>query len=170
MKGIAARVLLTLLAIGLVLLPVRDRVLSFVFGPDGDPRFFCTAPDPSPLPTIESAKVLQECSAGETVAVRSGEIIAVDLPAGLGVDTSATWNAFSVSDHSVLDTIAAPSVLESRTTDNRGITRIRQDTVSLYRAAKAGESTISAVQTWCTANGGGYCNRPHRWSVRVQVK
>jgi hypothetical protein len=158
-----------ILVVGLALLTAGDRVVNFVLGPDDDPHFFCTGPDPSPFPTISSSSVLQECSAGKTVTIRHGDIIVVDLPSGMCIDTCSTWDDFAISDRSVLRLVSGPAVQQSRTTDESGAVFVRQDEIAEYRALKAGKSTLSAVLTWCTANFGGHCARGHRWRADVTV-
>jgi len=134
------------------------ELLNFILGPADDPRYFCGAPDASPVVDLGSSTVLQECSAGKTVKIRRGDTIAVDLQNRYGVDRYSDWHDFNVSDESVLQTVIAPT--------SRAI-RPRSDEIAVYRAIKAGESTISAVQVDCGATGG--CGRDHRWKVTVEV-
>lgn len=144
------------------------RVLNLVLGPDDDPHFFCTAPDPSPFPTISSSTVLQGCSAGKTVTIKHGDTLAVDLPSDMCIDQCSTFHDFAVSDQSVLKLIGPPATKLLRSTDSSGFVFVRQDLIADYLALKAGESTVSAVSTWCSANT-GRCARAHRWRADVRV-
>ena len=155
-------------AFGLATRP--NQLLNFFLGPDDDPRYFCGAPDATPVADLGSSTVLQECSAGKAVRVRRGETIAVDLPNNYGVDRSSDWHDFNVSDKSVLGTVVAPNARLQVSATGTGISRVvytRNDEIAVYRALKAGESTISAVQVACGAPGG--CDRDHRWTVTVDV-
>lgn len=132
------------------------------FAPTDDPSYFCGAPDPSPVTSIAASTVLQDCAAGETVTLAKGLTVAVDLQGGNGVDTWYQWTDVTVSDGQVLSTVSPPARV-------RGVPPQRLDEVAVYRAAKAGQATLSAVQQFCTANGGGGCGRGHLWSVTVRV-
>jgi hypothetical protein len=142
-----------LVVLGLVLR--SDQVLNFILGPVDNPQYFCSIPDPSPVTELGSSTILQECSAGKTVSIGRGETIAIELPYG-GTDSITTWHDFHVSDESVLQTVVAPT-----NTSYRG----RSEEIALYRAAKTGQSRISAVQTTCFRS----CGRDHRWMVTVEV-
>lgn len=137
------------------------EALAVFDGPIDDAAFFCGAPDPSPAPGIAASIVLQECAAGKSFTVQRGQMIAIDLQGGHGVDTSRAWVDFNVSDSSVLSNLTPPHTV--------GGPFGRADEVALYQAIRSGESTISGVQMYCTANGGGSCDRGHRWSVTIQV-
>lgn len=155
--------------VGILLLPAfvavlglllrGDEVLNFILGPIDDQQYFCFRSDPSPVADLSSSTVLQECSAGKTVKIGRGQTIAVDLQNSSGVDSSTSWHDFNVSDESILQTILAPT--------NRGGAR-SSDEIAVYRAAKRGQSNISAVQVVC---GGphSFCGRNHRWKVTVEV-
>ena len=96
--------------------------------------------------------------------------IAVDLQNNYGVDRGSDWHNFNVSDESVLGTVVAPSARLQVSATVSPIGRVvyaRNDEIVVYRALKAGESTISAVQVACGAPGG--CDRDHRWTVTVDV-
>jgi hypothetical protein len=156
-------------AFGLVTRP--DPILNFVLGPVDDPRYFCGAPDPSPVADVSSSTVLQECSAGKAVSVRRGETIAVDLQNDYGVDTSSDWHDLNVSDEAVLRTVIAPNARFQLSATGAGTSRVvykRNDEIAVYRVLKAGKSTISAVQVTCYGHGG--CGRDHRWKVTVEVR
>ena len=157
------RVLVSILLIPsiVVLLGVLTRpceVLNFILGPVDDPQYFCSGPDPSPLPEFSSSTVLQECSAGKTVTIGRGQTIAVDLLNSACVDFTTRWRDFSVSNESVLETALAPT--------SRGGACDRWDEIAIYRAVGRGQSSISAVQTVCGWQG---CGRSHRWTVTVKV-
>jgi hypothetical protein len=137
-----------------------DEILNFVLGPVDDPQYFCVAPDPSPVADVGSSTVLQECSAGKTVSIAGGEMIAVDLQNSPGVDQTRTWHDFNVSDASVLQTVIAPT---SR------VDRRRTDLIAVYRAVKSGHSSVTVKQLVCGGIGGGWCGRDHLWKVTVEV-
>ena len=130
--------------------------------PIADPSYFCGAPDPSPVTSIAASTILQDCAAGKTVTLARGLTVAVDLQGGNGVDTWYQWTDVTVSDGQVLSTVSPPARV-------RGVPPQRLDEVAVYRAAKTGQATLSAVQQFCTANGGGGCRRGHLWSVTVRV-
>lgn len=171
MKRVLVSILLLpaiVVALGLATRP--DQFLNFILGPVDDPRYFCGAPDPSPVADLGSSTVLQECSAGKAVSIRRGETIAVDLQNNYGIDRTSDWHDFNVSDESVLGKVAAPSARLRVSDTGSGTSRVvysRSDEIAVYRALKAGESTISAVQVACGAPGG--CGRDHRWKVTVEV-
>ena len=157
--------------VGILLLPLLIAVLGFAFNPDAffnlllgpidDPSYFCVNPDPSPVPNIGAQHLLQECTAGKTISVANGETVAVDLVAYTGVDTSTQWTDLSVSNGQVLITVSFPAhVYTARSS--------RIDDIAVYRAARSGESTLSAVRHDC---GGPHnaCGREHRWRVTVRV-
>jgi hypothetical protein len=155
-------------AFGLATRP--NELLNFILGPIDDPRYFCGAPDPSPVADLGSSTVLQECSAGKAMTIRRGETIAVALQNNYGVDRYSDWHDFNVSNESVLRTVVAPSARHQVSATGAGISRVvytRNDEIAVYRALKAGESIISAVQVACGATGG--CDRDHRWNVTVDV-
>jgi hypothetical protein len=158
-RALVGILLLPALVVGLGLATRGDQLLNFILGPVDDPGYFCGAPDPSPVADMGSSTVLQECSAGKTVTIGRGETIAVDLQNHYGIDRYSDWHDFSVSDESVLRTVVAPT---------SGGIRSPSDDIAVYRALKAGESTISAVQMTCGAPGG--CGRDHRWRVTVEVR
>jgi hypothetical protein len=158
-RALVSILLLPAIVVALGFATRPDELLNFILGPVDDPGYFCGAPDASPVADLGSSTVLQECSAGKTVKIGRGETIAVDLQNQYGVDRYSDWHDFTVSDESVLQTVIAPS--------RRGI-RPRSDEIAVYRAIKAGESTISAVQVACGATGG--CGRDHRWKVAVEVR
>ena len=161
MKRVVVSILLIPAMVVVAGLALRsDEVLNFIPGPVDDPQYFCFTPDPSPVADVNSSTVLQECSAGKTVSIGRGEPIAVDLQNSSGVDRTTSWQDFTVSDKSVLQTVVAPT--------SRGDRR-RSDEIAVYRAAKAGQSSISAVQVVCGGIGGG-CGRDHRWKVTVEVR
>lgn len=167
-RPIVGVLIVAVLFLGPALWTGGGRVLNLVLGPDDDPHFFCTAPDPSPFPTISSSTVLQGCSAGKTVTIRHGDTLAVDLPSDMCIDQCSRWDDFAVSDESVLRSMGPPEVKWSRSPEVGGVFFVRQDLIADYRAVKAGESTISAVSTWCSANT-GRCARAHRWKADVRV-
>jgi hypothetical protein len=135
-----------------------DQVLNFILGPDDDPLYFCSAPDPSPIADMGSSTVLQECSAGKTVTIGLGETVAVDLLNCYRAVAQSDWHDFNVSDESVLRTVVSPTT--------RGIAP-RTDEIAVYRSLKAGQSTISVIPVNCGANG--HPSRDHRWKVTVEV-
>ena len=136
-----------------------DQFLNFILGPVDDPQYFCSASDPKPLADLGSSTVLQECSAGKTVSIGRGEMIAVDLQNSSGVDSTTSWHDLHVSDESVLQTVTAPT--------SRSVFP-RSDEIAVYHVIKSGQSSISAVQSVC---GGphGACTRDHLWKVTVTV-
>jgi hypothetical protein len=133
-------------------------ILNFVLGPINDPGYFCNTPDPTPVANLNASVVLQECSAGKTVTANPGAIIAVDLQNFFGVDTSDDWHDLRTSNSSVLETVVSPS--------SRGI-RPRSDEIAVYRALRAGQSTVSAVLRH--SGGGGGHARGHLWSTTIRV-
>jgi putative intracellular protease/amidase len=130
--------------------------------PIDDPSYFCGAPDPSPVTSIVASTILQDCAADKTVTLAKGLTVAVDLQGGNGVDTWYQWTDVTVSDGQVLSTVSPPARV-------RGVPPQRLDEVAVYRAAQTGQATLSAVEQFCTANGGGGCGRGHLWSVTVRV-
>jgi hypothetical protein len=145
------------LVVGLGLLWNGEQVVNFILGPVDDPRYFCDAPQPSPVADLGSSTVLQECSAGKTVPIGRGKTIAVDLQSG-GVDMVPNWHDFHVSDESVLQTVVAARADTSAH---------RRDEIAVYRAVRTGQSTISAVQVVSGWNGS--TGRSHVWRVTVVV-
>jgi hypothetical protein len=137
-------------------------IYDAAFAPIDDPGYFCGAPDPSPVASVTASIVVQDCAAGTTVTLAKGLTVAVDLQGGNGVDTWYQWTDVTVSDAQVLGTVSQPARV-------RGVPPQRLDEVAVYRAARTGEATLSAVEQFCTANGGGGCARGHRWSVTVRV-
>jgi len=137
-------------------------IYNAAFAPIDDPSYFCGAPDPSPVTSIAATSILQDCAAGKTFTIAKGQAIAVDLQGGNGVDTWTQWTDVTVSDTDVLSTVGAPARI-------RGFPPQRLDEVAVYRAIKTGQATLSAVEQWCTANGGGSCRRGYRWSVTIRV-
>jgi hypothetical protein len=130
--------------------------------PVDDPSYFCGAPDPSPVTPIAASTLLQDCAAGKTVTLAKGSTVGVDLQGGNGVDTWYQWTDVTVSNAHVLSTVSPPTRV-------RGVPPQRLDEVAVYRAAQTGEATLSAVEQFCTANGGGGCRRGHLWIVTVLV-
>jgi hypothetical protein len=138
-------------------------IYNFVFVPTDDPSYFCGTPDPSPLTTISAALVLQECAAAKTFTLEKGQTVALDLSGSAGVDTSDLWKDVAVSDASVLSTVSGPAQIEMDSTYRR------VDEVAIYRAAKSGQATISAVRQRCGGNA-FRCDKGHRWRATVRVK
>jgi hypothetical protein len=165
-RALVSILLLPAIVVGFALATRPFTLLNFILGPVDDPGYFCGAPDRSPVADPGSSAVLQECSAGKTVSIRRGDRVAVDLQNNFGVDTYSDWHDFNVSDESVLRTVVAPTNRASTTRTVDGVFR-RSDEIAVYRAIKAGESTISAVQESCFAPNG--CGRDHRWKVTVDV-
>lgn len=136
-------------------------VSAVLSGPIDDPGYFCGAPDPSPAAGIAASIVLQECAAGKTFSLRRGQTIAIELPgSGHGVDTSTGWSDFNVSNTSVVSEVTPRETLSGQ---------FGQEEVTLYKALGSGEASVGRVLTHCTANGGGVCDRGHRWSVTIRV-
>ena len=137
-------------------------IYNAAFAPIDDPSHWCQVPDPSPVTSITATTVLQDCAAGKTFTLAKGQTIAVDLQGGNGVDTWTQWTDVVVSDGHVLSTVSAPVRV-------RGVPPQRLDEVAIYRATQTGQATVSAVDQWCTANGGGGCRRGYLWSVTIRV-
>jgi putative intracellular protease/amidase len=137
-------------------------IYNAAFAPIDDPSYFCSGPDPSPMTSIAASTILQDCAAGKTVTLAKGSTVGVDLQGGNGVDTWYQWTDVTVSDGHVLGTVSPPTRV-------RGIPPQRLDEVAVYRAAQTGQATLTAVEQFCTANGGGGCGRGHLWSVTVRV-
>jgi len=137
-------------------------IYNLVFVPVDDPSYFCGTPDPSPPTTISAALVLQECAAAKTFTLEKGQTVALDLSGWAGVDTSDRWKDVTVSDTSVLSTVSGPAQIEVASTFRR------VDEVAIYRAAKSGRATISAVKQRC---GGitSSCDKGHGWHATVRV-
>jgi hypothetical protein len=149
-------------AAGISCLAAGVWIYDFLFVPIDDPTYFCAAPDPTPLTTISGALVLQECAAAKTFTVEIGRTIALDLSGSAGVDTSDVWMDVTVSDASVLNTVSGPARIEEDSTYRR------VDEVAIYKAAKSGQATISAVRQRCGGNT-GRCDKGHRWRATLRV-
>ena len=152
-------VLLTLVIIAVGVAPIVAGVVVIrtLTVPSEDQAYFCAGSDASPLPSLASARVLQMCDAGKTAAIKRGEIIAVDLVASYGVDEGTVWSRLTVSDPSVLSTVAAPSIVKDRP---------RFDDVAIYRGARAGATLVTALFQRCGIRG---CDAGYLWKVTVQV-
>jgi len=150
------------LGAGISCLAAGVWMYSFFFVPIDDPSYFCGTPDPSPLTTISAALVLQECAAAKTFTLEKDQTIALDLSGSAGVDTSDLWVGVTVSDANVLSTVSGPAQIEVDSTYRR------VDEVAIYRAAKSGEATITAVRQRCGGNT-GRCDKGHRWRATVRV-
>lgn len=150
------------LGVGVSCLAAGVWIYSFLIVPIDDPAYFCGTPDPSRLTTISADLVLQECAAAKTFTLEKGQTVALDLSASAGVDTSDLWIDVTVSDASVLSTVSAPAQIEVDSTYRR------VDEVAVYRAAKSGQATISAVRQRCGGNT-GRCAMGHRWRATVRV-
>ena len=120
-----------------------------------------SAPDPAPGPGISASIILQECAAGKTFDLRSGQTVAIDLPTGAGVDTSTQWFDVGVSDTYVLVNAHAPESVRGPYSP--------PDEVAIFRAQRRGVATIHAVLKQCSGNFGGGCDRGYRWTVTIQV-
>jgi len=154
--------LATVLAIGAGVAVVVWIYSALFLTPIDDPSYFCNTPDPSPVASISASTILQSCAAGKTITVAKGDTIAVDLLAIVGVDTWSQWTDVTESDGQVLTTVSPPARVA-------GVPPQRLDEVAVYRATKSGQATLSAVEQFCTANGGGSCRRGHVWNVTVRV-
>jgi hypothetical protein len=150
------------LGVGVSCLAAGVWIYSFLIVPIDDPAYFCGTPDPSRLTTISAALVLQECAAAKTFTLEKGQTVALDLSGSAGVDTSDLWIDVTVSDASVLSTVSAPAQIEVDSTYRR------VDEVAVYRAAKSGQATISAVRQRCGGST-GRCAMGHRWRATVRV-
>ena len=137
-------------------------IYDFLFVPIDDPSYFCGSPDPTPATTVSASLVLQECAANKTFTLEKGRTIALDLSGSAGVDTSDLWKDVTISDASVLSTVSGPAQIEEDSTYRR------VDEVAVYRAAKSGQATISAVRQSCGGNT-GRCDKGHMWRATVRV-
>jgi len=137
-------------------------LISNLRGPSDDPALLCIRPDPTPL--INASLVLQNCSAGKTFTIQRGEILAVDLTASAGVDTGGEFRDLSVSNGSILATVAAPSTLFSSL--RNGVSGRYFDYVALLRGARTGQTMISALVQSCFNTR---CQDTNRWVATVRV-
>ena len=135
-----------------------------IFAPTYDLSYFCGVPDPSPALPIAASMTIQNCAGGRTFMVARQQTVAVDLTSYTGVDRWSQWTGLTVSDGNLLTTISGP-------TERRGTPAQRVDQVAIYRAARNGVATISAIEYFCGEPSGpfGNCDRGHRWSVMVKV-
>ena len=131
--------------------------------PINDPSYFCQTPDPTAASFIAATTILQGCAAGKTFQLERGQTVAVDLDGGHGFDTSIQWTDLVVSDGHVLSTQLAPG--------QTSLPGTRVDEVAVYRAARTGQSAISAVLHECLAANPNFdpCKRGHVWSVTIHV-
>ena len=107
--------------------------------------------------------VLQSCAAGKTVTIARGQTVAVVLRAYFNVDQYEQVTDFSVSDRNVLSAVGgSPQSLPGPS--NGGF----EYEVALFRADRAGETTISAVDRQCNGNLDA-CNRGYLWWVTIEV-
>ena len=137
---------------------------SVTFVPIDDPGYFCGTPDPDPVPGISASIIVRNCAAGRSFTLAEGQTIGVDVTGDRGVDRYTRWTEVTVSDTSVLASVRRPVTTSDRWP--------RVDEVALYRAARAGQATIEAVQFYCGDRKdlfGNNCDQGHRWKVVVRV-
>ena len=80
------------------------------------------------------------------------------------VDAAGIFHDLSVSDSSILGTVVGPSTIYS---NSRGGTQGRFfDYVAIYRGARSGQATISALLQTCVNAG---CHETNRWRAYVKV-
>ena len=162
MRRVIASILVVVGLVGLVgVVADFPTIVNMILGPVDDSSYFCSAPDRAPVPEAAATKVLQECAAGKTVAIRVGQTASIDLDAEYGVDSGTVWRGLGVSNPGSLRQLSD------------GVIRKRQpyraDLVAVYRAIATGTSSVTAVQYFC---GGPHqvCDRGHRWGVWLQIE
>ena len=153
------------LLVGLMLALAGPAIISAIRGPSDDPSLLCRSADPSPLAETNAAQlVLQACAAGKTFTISRGETIGVDLTGSGGVDATGTFHDLSVSDSSILGTVVGPRTIFS---SSRGGTQGRFfDYFAVYRGARSGQATISALLKTCVNVS---CQETNRWRATVKV-
>ena len=148
-----------------VLVLAAPAIVDFLRGPSDDPSLLCTQPDPSPVAEADGAQVvLQACAAGTTFKIQRGETVAVDLTGSGGVDTSGTFHDLTVSDSWILSTVVTPNTIYL---NMRNGERGRFfDFFAVYKGARSGRATISALLSTCV---NVRCKDTNRWRASVEV-
>ena len=136
---------------------IADRFESI----NDDPQFFCSSPDPAPVAEASDATlILRGCAAGKTYRVPRGGTIAIDLASGGRLDSGAVFHALTVSDRWILQTVVPPKTIGDPSH------YVIVDYVAIYRGARRGIVTVSALYRVCISNG---CIDTSRWEAFVQV-
>ena len=164
-RSIASILLIPGMLAAAVLILAAPTIVDFFRGPSDDPSLLCMQQDPSPVAEAHGAQiVLQACAAGKTFKIQRGESVAVDLTGSGGVDTSGTFHDLTVSDSSILSTVVAPNTIYLNM--RYGERGRFFDFFAVYKGARSGRATISALLSTC-ANV--RCKDTNRWRATVDV-